>query len=426
MSKLLILGGNSATAGAVEVARRMGVETIVVDMNPKAYAKGFADKSYDIDGKDVSGIVEIARKEKVDGVLLGAVEELMKTYQEVCAELGLPCYATKDLFDIFSDKRAFKELCISNGVPTAQGGLYGPGDVEELKAKRFPLIVKPIDSSGSRGIRVCYSPEEIGDAISAALAFSKQDKVLVERYMTGQEVVVYYAFQDGEPTLMGICDRYTNHQRASMAQLPTSYIFPSRFTREYIDGGEDRLVGEMFRKAGVKNGVMFLQGFEDDGVLRFYESGYRLNGAQEHHIFANTCGVDAKEMMVRLALGKGMADFRISSKADPFIHGKFGCKLSVLMNPGKISSFVGLDDIRRLEDVVYVNPSYDVGAVIKDAGTLKQIVCRFFVVSETKERLKFFIDEINRLFDVLDEDGNSLLMEPFDTELVMRNYRGIS
>ena len=424
MSKLMIIGGNSATAGAVETARKMGVETVVVDVNPRAYAKRFADKSYDMDGTDVQAIVQAAREEKVDGVLLGAVEELMGSYLRVCQELRLPCYADKRLFDLFSDKHAFKELCISNDVPSTQGGLYGMDDLDSLKGERFPLIVKPKDSSGSRGIRVCYSPDDRPEAFSSALAYSDCDKVLVERYLTGQEVVAYYAFQDGNPVFLGVCDRYTNHQRASMAQLPTSYIFPSRFTREFIDGGEDEMVKEMFLRSGVRNGVMFLQGFEDGGVLRFYESGYRLNGAQEHYIIAETCGIDAKEMMVRFALGEGMADFDLSSKADPFLHGKMGCKLSVLMNPGRISGFVGLDEIKELDDVVHVNPSYLPGAEVKDVGTLKQIACRFFIVSETKERLKQSIDDVNRLFDVLDDDGRSLLMEPFDTDLILKYYRG--
>ncbi len=422
MTKLMVLGGNSATAGAVQSAKILGAETIVVDINPCAYAKMFADKSYDIDGTDVQGIVEIARKEKVDGVLLGAAEELMDSYRKVCEGLGLPCYADKGLFGLFSDKRAFKELCMSNGVPATQGGLYGMDELGVLAKERFPLIVKPKDSSGSRGIRVCYSSEELPEAASLALTYSRYDKVLVERYLTGQEVVVYYAFQDGNPVLLGMCDRYTNHQRASMAQLPTSYIFPSRLTRAYIGGGEDLLVKDMFRKAGVRNGVMFLQGFEDGGLIRFYESGYRLNGAQEHYIIAETCGIDAKEMMIRLALGRSMADFDLSSKADPFLHGKYGCKLSVLMNPGRISGFVGLEEIGAMEDVVHVSPSYLPGSEVKDVGTLKQIACRFFIVSETKERLKYFIDEVNRLFDVLDEDGRSMLMESFDTDIIMQNY----
>ena len=101
--------------------------------------------------------------------------------------------------------------------------------------------MKPVDSSGSRGIRVCYKFEELRSAVESALSFSELDKVLIERYMTGQEVVVYYAFQDGEPTLLGICDRYTNHERASSAQLPTSYVFPSRFTKGYM-ASEDSAV----------------------------------------------------------------------------------------------------------------------------------------------------------------------------------------
>ena len=423
MECLLILGGNSATAGLVTVARSMGARTVVVDMNPRAYAKKFADASYDVDGTDVDSIVEIAMKEKADGVMLGAVEELMDTYQKVCERLGMRCYATKELLDLFSDKSAFKEACRTNGVPTTEGGLYGLDDVDSFKDKRFPLIVKPVDSSGSRGIRVCYGFDELRPAIEGALSFSELDKVLVERYMTGQEVVVYYAFQDGEPVFLGICDRYTNHQRASRAQLPTSYVFPSRYTKGYM-ASEDAVVKEMFRKVGVKNGVMFLQGFaDDDGTLRFYESGYRLNGAQEHHIFANLCGIDAKRMMADFALHGRMADFDISAKADPLLGGRFGCKLSVLMEPGTISKVVGLEEISKMEGVVFVNPSYEVGETVKDAGTLKQIVCRFFVVADSVSDLKERIDRIYDAYDVLAADGTSLLMEQFDTGLLLKNYR---
>jgi hypothetical protein len=187
---------------------------------------------------------------------------------------------------------------------------------------------------------------------------------------------------------------------------------------------EDAVVKEMFRKVGVKNGVMFLQGFaDDDGTLRFYESGYRLNGAQEHHIFASLCGIDAKRMMVDFALHGRMADFDISAKADPLLGGRFGCKLSVLMEPGTIAKVVGLDEISGMEGVIFVNPSYEVGETVKDTGTLKQIVCRFFVVADSVSDLKERIDRIYGAYDVLAEDGTSLLMEQFDTGLLLKNYR---
>ncbi len=423
MESLLILGGNSATAGLVTTAKSMGVKAVVVDMNPRAYAKKFADVSYDVDGTDVDAIVRIAKEENVSGIMLGAVEELMDTYQKVCERLGMRCYATKELLDLFSDKSAFKEACRSSGVPTTEGGLYGIADVDSLKDRKFPLIVKPVDSSGSRGIRVCYGFDELRSAIEDALSFSELDKVLVERYMTGQEVVVYYAFQDGEPVFLGICDRYTNHERASKAQLPTSYVFPSRYTKGYMES-EDAVVKAMFRKEGVKNGVMFLQGFaDDDGTLRFYESGYRLNGAQEHHIFANLCGIDAKRMMVDFAMNGHMADYDLNEKADPLLGGRYGCKLSVLMEPGTIAKVVGLEEISKMDGVVFVNPSYDIGETVKDAGTLKQIVCRFFVVADTVSDLKGRIDRIYSAYDVLAEDGTSLLMEQFDTGLLEKNYR---
>ncbi len=76
-----------------------------------------------------------------------------------------------------------------------------------------------------------------------------------------------------------------------------------------------------------------------------------------------------------------------------------------------------------MEGVVFVNPSYEVGETVKDAGTLKQIVCRFFVVADSVSDLKERIDRIYDTYDVLAADGTSLLMDQFDTGLLLKNYR---
>ncbi len=418
MKKVMILGANPETACVVEKAHELGLFTIVTDYDPNAYAKQFADEPRNIDASDVESLERLIQDENVDAIVLGVAESLMPYYEKICTDLAFPCYGNKELFNLFADKKMFKQLCRKYDVPTVdEYYISNYNDKSELERIPLPVVVKPVDSCSSKGISVCYSLDELLSGINKAISFSKSNNILIEKYMTGQEVVIYYVFQDGEPTCVGMCDRYTNKEQKGVAQLPTSYVFPSRFTNKYLDEVDEK-VRNMFVNTGVKNGVMFIQSFIDEtGGVRFYEPGYRLNGAQEHYIINEFSGIDAKELMINFALTGKMSDKRLKEIAKP-LPGRYGCKLSPLVKTGVIHKIVGLKEIATLPGVISVNPSYKDGDVVSGYGTLKQIACRFFVVADTKQELKSIIDRIMSKYDVLDAKGESMLMTPFDTSIL--------
>ena len=115
--RLLILGANPETAGLVKKANSMGLYTIVTDYQHGAYAKRFASKSYDINAIDVRQVIELAKTENVDGVMVGVAESLLPTYQKVCEALGIPCYATEEQIEVLINKANFKNLCREYDVP---------------------------------------------------------------------------------------------------------------------------------------------------------------------------------------------------------------------------------------------------------------------------------------------------------------------
>lgn len=419
MKKLLVLAANPETSSAVMKATEMGVYTIVTDNNPNAYAKRYASKPANVNAVDVDALEALAREEQVDGVLLGVAEALMPTYAELCTRLNVPCFGTKEQFELLADKERFKRACRENGVPVVEEYPFDPAAGEAaLRNIPLPVVVKPVDSSSSKGISVCKTFEELKEGIEKALEFSKSKRLLIEKYMTGEEVVIYYAFQNGEVSLLSMCDRYTNKDQKGVAQLPTSYIFPSKHLEKYRSEVDEN-VRNLFKNLGIQNGVMFIQSFiDEDGGVRFYEPGYRLNGAQEHYIIGATTGIDAKEMLINFALTGKMSDKRIADAADPRLNGHYACKLSPLVKLGKISKIVGLDKIAAMKEVVSVNPSYDEGDTVEGYGTLKQIICRFFVVADSSKDLQAALDRIFDCLDVLDEQGNSMMLRKFDTKVL--------
>ena len=416
MKKVLIMGANPETVSLVKKAREMGIYTIVTDNNPKAYAKKFADQAENVDATNVKELVKLAKREKVDGVVVGVAEALLPAYCEVCRQLNMPCYSSADKFEIMVRKDRFKDKCREYGVPTIREfTLEDKGHIE------YPVIVKPVDSCSSKGIKVCYNDQDLDVAIAYALQFSNSGKYIIEEYMNGEEVISYYVMQDGNPIFVGMCDRYTFKERVDLVQLPTCYIFPSRHIEAYLQHS-DIPIKNMIRGLGLNNGSIFFQCFVDSqGTVRTYEPGYRLNGAQEHIIISKVSGIDAKEIYINMALKGKAADIDLESLGNPK-PSQIACKLSPLVKIGKIAHIEGLNDILALPDVVSVNPSYEEGDEVSGEGTLKQIICRFFIVSKCKQDLINTINQIYKYFSVINVNNEEMLIGQFDTSIIRERY----
>ena len=155
--KLIILGGNPETGVLVEIAVSMGIHTIVVDPNPQAPAKRNATESFEIDGFDVESIVALAKEKAVDGVLVGVADILVKPYREICTQLGLPCYATEKTVEAFCSKDGYKKYCSDHGVQDIPGIYLTKNDsITKPKGLKLPLMVKPVDSGGGVGMKICF------------------------------------------------------------------------------------------------------------------------------------------------------------------------------------------------------------------------------------------------------------------------------
>ena len=342
----------------------MGIKTYVTDYNKMTYAKKFADVPCDVDGMDVDGLVALVKKEHIDAVLVGVAEALIPTYCKVCEVLDYPCFASMEQFEIMISKDNFKNTCRKYHVPVVPE--YSLDEIDKIE---YPVIVKPVDSSSSKGISTLPESGTAGCMpLKKALSFSFRKKILIEKYMDGLEVIIYYVIQDGNPIMVAMCDRYTSKEQKGITQLPSAYIFPSKHMERY-KAEVDEHVKNMLRGMHVQNGVLFLQSFIENGSVYIYEPGFRLNGAQEHMIVSELTGIDAKELLINYAFTGKMSEKNVADRADPYFHHMVACKLSPLVKEGKIGKITGVEKIRRFNGVVAVNPNYEDGEVVAGLGT---------------------------------------------------------
>lgn len=405
--RLLILGGMRFSCEIVKKAQAMGIYTLVADYNKieNSPGKQMADEAVDLSVIDVDAVVKYVRENRIDGVFVGFNDMLLPYYAEICEKTGLPCYGTKEQFETLIAKDKYKALCRQFGVPTIP-----EYDIDDEHIQ-YPVLVKPVDSSGSRGITICHDRKQLLEAVEVGRKVSKTDKVLVERYMDGREVTVFWTFQNGNYYLSALANRHVKQNQGSdVIPLPVGYTFPSVCLSRYRDEVEENCKN-MFRHLGIKDGMMFMQCKVEDGMCYLYDLGFRPTGSLEYKILSRVCGYDPLDMMILFALTGRMGEESIAPKVEPdFKTPAFN--VSCLCAPGTIREIVGVEEVKAMPEVEDVVVNHYPGETITEQmrGLLEQVTVRVLGSAGSKERLLSVMREINSTIHILGEDGRELLL----------------
>lgn len=412
--RLLILGGSRISCEIIRHARAMGIITGVTDWYAleKSPAKQIADEAYFVNTSDIDAMVDLIKGKKFDGVLTGFTDSVLPYYAEMCEKAGLPAYGTKEQFDIFIDKEQYKKLMRQFDVPTIPEYSIDLERFDETTADIvYPVIVKPADSSGSRGITVCDNKAELKEAISFAVETSKAKQVLVEQYIDNAEATIFWLFVDGQYYMMLLGNRHVKHNQEGELPLPAGYTYPAAVQPRFLAEVAPKMEN-MFQSVGIKDGMMFMQCKIVDGTCVVYDIGYRLTGTLEYINLKGMCGFDPLDMMIRFALTGEMGESDIAMKVDPYLGGKYSYNVSLLCKPGKVAEIKGLDDIRKLPGVFDVVVAHPVGDTITDAmkGRLAQITVRILGKADDIESMKNEMLEIQRLAHVISDKGEEMIL----------------
>ena len=401
--RLLVLGATNLMCEIVREAQRHGAFVAVADYFPDSPAKKIADEALLVDATDVKTLAAYVREHHIDGVLTGFADSLLPAYIELCKETGLPCYMNREQLRFTTDKAFFKELCRECEIPVIREYTLD----EELN---YPLLFKPVDNSGARGICICKDQSELEKAKAEALSFSRSKHILIEDYLTYNEATAFYVFVDGEAYLAALADRHVAPVKEGVIRLPSGYTYPSGGTERFVKVRHEQF-RKLFKKLGIRNGIMFLQGFlTDDFDFIPYESGFRVTGSLEYHIFEHACGFNSLGMLINFALTGKMDPEDLTSRIDPFFPEE-AYNISCLMKPGKIAAVEGLEGLASLPEVKHLLLSYSVGDELGEEnwGRLAQILLRLQITGGPKAYQKV-TDVLKNSFCVKDPSGNDLLI----------------
>ncbi|WP_315121945.1 ATP-grasp domain-containing protein, partial [uncultured Clostridium sp.] len=303
--KLLILGGKPVSScDIVKYAKSQDVYTIVTDNLDieNSPAKKIADENWRVSTADIELLEKLVLDNGVDGIFTGVHEFNIVKTMTLCEKLNLHFYCTSKQWNICSNKQRFKQLCKDNNIPVVKEYKFDHSfKQEDLAEIKYPVIVKPVDSSAGSGITICYNGNEITNAYKKALLFSKTKNVVVEEYIKGQEFSAVYTLKNGEISLSSMCDKYFNYENGNKIPMPEAFIFPSRYIYRYLEELNQKVI-KMFKNEGFNNGSLFLQGIVNEEGFHFFEMGYRLSGGGAYRFIQCINGINNMEMMVNYAL----------------------------------------------------------------------------------------------------------------------------
>lgn len=414
---LLFLDGSAVAIPAVDRAKELGIRTVVANYYDelRSPAKTHADIAVKIDFTDIDGLVEICKKYNIDGMFQGWTDSHLPVYADLCNRMGWYCYGTKEQFDICANKNLFKKTCIKYGVPIAKEYSFRieGNTLVDINEIAFPVIVKPTDSSGSRGVFVCRNETELIENFRRAWEISPSHSVAVEDYLVGQHVNIYYTLSNGNIYLSAMCDRYVDYHDRIGAPMPVCLIHPSRYLSEFEEKVDPKLK-DMFRGMGMKNGIAFVQGFRcDNGSFAIYEMGYRPNGGATYSLINACSGYNQLDMLIRFALTGDMGEEeKLHFQTPHFKNIAINFVISTPNRKIKRGGVRGLDKVRNLPEVLDVVQKEYGGN--KPTGTRPHDIAFVLLTVDSMKRLNSVLDRINDLVFVEAEDGSRLQIATFD------------
>lgn len=309
MKKILLLGGSAQQVPAIEAAKEMGLYTVLIDYLPDNPGQYVADKWYQESTTDVEAVYRIAKEEEVSGILPYASDPAALPAAIVAERLGLPTNPAKSV-EILGVKHKFRKFLQDNEFPCPHTFTFSPAApldeiVSGIRKLQFPIVVKPTDSSGSKGVTFLSDLGGMEKAIAHADEYSRNKILIAEEFIErgfpsviGGDIFV----ENGKIILYGnmACLRENNGK----GLIPIGKKKPDGLNKQQSEALRSELQ-RLVSVLGIKNGELNIELIIDkNDKAHFLELGPRAGGNMIPIQLSDAFGVDLIKANVAAAMGE--------------------------------------------------------------------------------------------------------------------------
>lgn len=306
MKKMMILGGSRYALPVIKAAHELGIYVITCDYLPDNIAHKYSDEYCNVSIIDKEKTLEAARKLEIDGIMSFACDPGVITAAYVAEQMGLPNVGPYESVCILQNKGKFREFLTKNGftVPMAKGYKDVRTALEDVELFHWPVIVKPTDSAGSKGVTRVDNPKELEKSIQYALSFSHSNEFIIEDYITqkGYSSDTDSFSVDGELKFVSFdCQRFD--PKAKNPYTPAAYSWPSSMSDEHQEELKDE-IQRLLKLLNMKTAVYNIETREGtDGKAYIMEISPRGGGNRLAECLRYATGVDMITNMVKYSVG---------------------------------------------------------------------------------------------------------------------------
>lgn len=395
MKKIIFLGGSTQQIPAIQYAKMQGYYTILCDYLPDNPGQTFSDEFYCVSTTDKKAILEVAKAANIDGIVAYASDPAAPTAAYIGNELNLPSNPYESVL-ILCRKDLFRKFLRKNGFNCPKSKSFKIIDEarESLINFCFPIMLKPTDSSGTKGVTRIDSKEQFEDAFEKAMNNSKEKKIIIEEfiemaheYMIGGDVFVL----DGKLEFCGFLNSHRDANINPFVPMGTSYpLFVDDNKKVLILKEVQRVLDLLKIKMGAFNIEIM---FDKSGKLYIIEIGPRNGGNMIPDLLDIITGVDLIGATVEVALGNNAIEVKYDSK-DVF----YSTYVIHSSKKGKLKDIIFRDDIRKniFKKVMYKENESQID-VFDSADKALGII---FLKYNSLEELKYKMDNMNEFIDI--------------------------
>jgi biotin carboxylase len=388
-NKLLLVGASLAQVGGIKIAQKLGFIVVAIDGDPYAPGLKLADIGIVSDVKDYEKAIEIAKKYQVTAATTIASEICLPTVAAINQVCGLPGLLKKEA-SLATDKGAMRIKYQKNQVPNPRFFILKNEDdlIEAAKQVGYLSVIKPVDSSGSRGVTLIHNFDELKKGYHVARTFSRSGEVILEEFMDGLEVSVEAFVIQGKIHILTLSDKL---RTKPPYLLDTCVMFPSAYPED-LQEKIKKVACSAIRSLDLDNCPIHMELLLTKEGPKIVELGARGPGFKVYtDIIPHVTGVDPVEVQLRLLCGE-LPEIKVYDQL------KGACIRFWEGKNGIVQSISGVEEAKQLPGVTDLDLYVTVGDHVQELKSGADRIGHLISYGETRDDAVHIAE---RVFDMI-------------------------